>query len=195
MKKFLRLLFSLLVFWFSLHCTWVVVDGLYDALGPADCILIAGNTVNPDGNPSDRLRARLEAGLRLYRAGLAPNIMVSGGLGAEGHYEGTAMSRYLLGQGVPAEAIIVDDAGSSTWATVENFADAAERRGFQSVILVSQFYHLTRFKLLLRQTGDYQVYQAHARYFELRDIYSLLREFPAYYRYVLASPRPGYGPR
>ncbi|WP_345600416.1 YdcF family protein, partial [Thermocatellispora tengchongensis] len=67
---------------------------------PADCLVVLGNTVNPDGTLSPRLRARLAEALRLYRAGLSPRIFVSGGLGREGHYEGTAMRRYLLSRGV-----------------------------------------------------------------------------------------------
>ncbi|KUG08948.1 hypothetical protein ASU33_09455 [Solirubrum puertoriconensis] len=160
------------------------MDGLDDNPQPADCILILGNTVNPNGTLSARLQARLDKGLELYRQKLAPVVMVSGGLGKEGHYEGRAMAAYLEAAGVPADAIIEDNLGNTTRATAQNFAAVAQRQQLGSVLVVSQFYHITRTKMLLKQQGNHQVYGAHADYFELRDMYSLLREIPAYYRYA-----------
>ncbi|WP_167855583.1 hypothetical protein [Hymenobacter fodinae] len=51
---------------------------------------------------------------------------------------------------------------------------------------MSQFFHLTRTKILLRQQAIPTVYAAHPAYFEWRDAYSLVREFFAYYAYRLA---------
>jgi vancomycin permeability regulator SanA len=189
MRNLFRLLLTALIFWGTLHTTWVLLEGLRDTARPADCLLVLGNTVNADGSLSDRLRARLDKGLALYQAGLAPKIVVSGGLGAEGHYEGLAMGRYLVAAGVPRAAIIVDNAGRSTRASAENFAGIAAQWHFRSVVVVSQFFHLTRSKYLLLHAGSFAVYTAHADYFELRDVYSLLREFPAYYWGMIKDER------
>ena len=188
MRHLPRLLFSAFVFWLTLHCGWTVVNGRLNNARPADSILVLGNTVNPDGSLSDRLRARLDKALLLYRAQMAPKIVVSGGLGQEGHYEGFAMGQYLKAQGVPTTDVIVDDIGNTTQASAENFAALAARCRFRSVIAVSQFYHLPRTVLLLQRAGSFQVYQAPADYYELRDAYSLLREFPAYYAAWLRQP-------
>jgi vancomycin permeability regulator SanA len=187
MRHLPRLLVSAFIFWLTLHLTWTVQDGLRDTAQPADCLLVLGNTVNADGSLSDRLRARLDRALELYRAGLAPKIVVSGGLGKEGHYEGLAMSQYLVAQGVPRTGIIVDNQGNSTQDTAANFALIAAQHRFRSVVVVSQFYHLSRCRYLLQRAGSYQVSTAHANYFELRDAYSLLREFPAYYVAMLSD--------
>ncbi|RTQ47757.1 YdcF family protein [Hymenobacter gummosus] len=181
MRHLPRLLVSTFIFWLTLHLVWTVQDGLHDTAQPADCLLVLGNTVNADGSLSDRLRARLDKALALYRGGLAPKIVVSGGLGKEGHYEGLAMGQYLVEQGVPRTSIIVDNLGNSTRATASNFAAIAARCQFRSVVVVSQFYHLSRCRYLLQQAGTFQISTAHADYYELRDVYSLLREFPAYY--------------
>ncbi|GAB3840003.1 YdcF family protein [Hymenobacter jeollabukensis] len=181
MKLLFRVALAALLAGAAWHCVWTARRGLHDTARPADALLILGNTVNPDGQPSDRLRARLDKGLALYRAGLAPKIVVSGGLGREGHYEGLAMGRYLVAQGVPRPAVIIDDLGKTTRASAQNFAVIARQRHFRSVIAVSQFYHLPRTAYLLHRAGNFRVYTAHADYFELRDAYSLLREFPAYY--------------
>lgn len=147
---------------------------------PADCLVVPGNTVNPDGSLSPRLQARLDEALRLYRAGLSPRIFVSGGLGKEGHYEGTAMQRYLLRRGVLAGAILVDNTGNNTEATARNFATLARARQWRSAVVVSQFFHLPRTQLLLHQQGVNTVSASAARYWEPRDAYALLREVPAY---------------
>lgn len=56
---------------------------------------------------------------------------------------------------------------------------------FRSVVVVSQFYHISRTKLLFRQAGFTEVSGVSPVYFELRDVYSLLREFVAYYQALL----------
>ncbi|WP_040398659.1 YdcF family protein, partial [Cesiribacter andamanensis] len=67
----------------------------------ADVAVIMGNTVHADGSLSPRLQARLDKGLALYRQKQVARLLVSGGLGKEGHWEATAMEAYLLQQGVP----------------------------------------------------------------------------------------------
>lgn len=172
--------------WFFLHCAWITADGLTDDTQAADCLVVLGNTVYPDGTLSKRLQARLDKALQLYRTGNSRVLFVSGGLGHEGQYEGTAMQQYLVVQGVPKAAIIVDNAGNNTLATARNFAQVARQRHFSSAIVVSQFFHLTRTKLMLRQQSIPAVYAAHPSYYEWRDGYALLREFFAYYAYRLA---------
>ncbi|WP_196954958.1 YdcF family protein [Hymenobacter guriensis] len=95
------------------------------------------------------------------------------------------MQQYLVRQGVPAAAIIVDNQGNNTLATARNFAQLARQRRFRSALVVSQFFHLSRTKLMLRRQGIPVVYAAHADYYEWRDGYALLREFLAYYAYLL----------
>ncbi|GAB2787567.1 YdcF family protein [Hymenobacter latericoloratus] len=163
----------------------VTVDGLTDDVQPVDCLIVLGNTVNPDGSLSARLQARLDKALELYRQGVSPLILVSGGLGKEGHYEGTVMQRYLVAQGVPNQVILIDNEGNTTQATARNYARLARQRHLRSALVVSQFFHLSRTKLLLRKQGVPVVHAAHATYYEWRDAYALLRESFAYYAYLL----------
>ncbi|MCA8830654.1 YdcF family protein [Hymenobacter pini] len=164
-----------------IHAAGIALDALTDRAQPADCLVVLGNTVNPDGSLSPRLKARLDEALRLYRAGISPRIFVSGGLGKEGHYEGSVMRRYLVQQGVPNTAIYTDNQGTNTVATAQNFARVAQEQHWQSAVVVSQFFHLSRTKLLLRQQGVTEVSGSAARYVEARDGYALLREVPALY--------------
>ncbi|RSK50394.1 YdcF family protein [Hymenobacter rigui] len=165
----------------ALHAAGITLDALTDQARPADCLVVPGNTVNLDGSLSPRLKARLDEALRLYRAGVSRHIFVSGGLGKEGHFEGTAMRRYLLQQGVPGTAVYIDNQGSNTLATAQNFAQLAQAQHWKSAVVVSQFFHLSRTKLLLRQAGITRVSGSAAHYVEVRDGYALLREVPALY--------------
>lgn len=165
------------------HTVIVVIDGLHDENIKTDAGVIFGNKVNEDGSLSERLEKRLEKGLELYRDSAIGIIIVSGGLGREGHYEGTKMYEYLAMRGVPADRIVVDNMGNTTQATAENF----RRMGLnvRSVTVISQYYHISRARLAFRNEGFDEVCGAHAQYFEWRDIYSIIREFFGYYKYLL----------
>jgi len=176
---------GILVAWVLTHTLFISWDGLRDSPQRADLGVVLGNKVNEDGTLSERLTQRLACGLALYRNGRVARLLVSGGLGKEGFYEGTKMRDYLRAHGVPDTAIIVDNAGNNTQQTVRNTARLRTAQHFQSVVVVSQFYHISRTKLLFRQAGFTQVSGASPVYFEWRDLYSLLREFVAYYQVLL----------
>ena len=118
-------------------------DGGLEATGPYDCIMILGAGVRPDGSPSPMLKERLDKGIELYFAGVAPKILMSGDNQSDPlHYnEVENMRRYALAQGVPSEDIFCDHAGICTY-------DSAYRLyhvfGAHRAILVSQRYHLYR---------------------------------------------------
>ena len=103
-------------------------------------------------------------------------LIVSGGTGVEGFSEAIVMRDYLLGQGVPWSNILVDAAGSNTEATAKNCAAIMRARGFISVIVVTQYFHVARTKMALRFQHVEQVHSAHAAYVEWRDVYSIARE-------------------
>jgi len=185
MKTKSIILGALLFSWFLIHVIVITVDGLIDNPHHADYILILGNTVNPDGTLSSRLKARVDKGLQLFNDSLADKIIVSGGLGVEGYYEAREMKKYLIDKGVDEKNIIVDDLGINTVETARNFVKITNGNDKNSVIVVSQFFHITRTKYILRKLGVKNVYGAHPDYFEWRDFYSVFREFFAFYQYMI----------
>src|SRR5262245_65989965 len=87
------------------------------------------------------------------------------------------MADYLAGQRkVPREAIILDEYGNNTLATAQNSAAIMKERGLTSAVVITQYFHITRARYALRRAGVATVCTAHARYFEMRDLYSIARE-------------------
>lgn len=177
-----RQFFYLGMAWLFLHISYIVLDGFFDDDQEASVVIVLGSTVNEDGSLSKRLKGRLVAGLSLYEIKLIDTFYVSGGLGKEGHLEGDKMKAFLVKKGVPKE-IVVDNKGDNTRATAVNF-----KRDFpkvDNVYVVSQFFHITRSKLALSQVGVPNVYSTHSTQYEVRDVYSILRECVGYYAYLI----------
>lgn len=124
-----------------------------DEARPADVILVLG-AAEYRGRPSPVLRARLDHALDLYRQHIAPRIMTTGGAGGDPVFtEGTVGRSYLISQGVPSEAIIVEAEGESTVHSVTLAGEILRRMGLRSVVVVSDGYHIYRVKEMLRANG------------------------------------------
>ena len=179
---------ALLVSAYVLTALIIVLDGLADEKAPADVAVVLGNTVHPDGTPSARLAARLDKALELYQEGLVGTILVSGGLGKEGHDEAVVMKEYLLEREVPEDRVHVDSNGTNTFQTARNAQRFLKANGLSTAIVVSQYFHVPRARLAFRRCGVPRVYAAHADHFEWRDLYAVAREVVAYYAYCRRTP-------
>ncbi|MCO5166714.1 MAG: YdcF family protein [Planctomycetes bacterium] len=155
----------------------VAVRGLLDAPAPCDVAVVLGARVRPDGTPSVQLHDRLTRGLDAWRRGEAGLVMVSGGLGVEGHEEADVMAAWLIARGVPPDRVVVDRDGWTTWHTAVNTRALLEARGLQSALVVTSYYHVPRSKLAFERAGVPRVATARAVYRPARrDVYSLPRE-------------------
>jgi uncharacterized SAM-binding protein YcdF (DUF218 family) len=120
---------------------------------PADVILVLG-AAEYRGRPSPVLRARLDHAFDLYERKLAPRILTTGGAGGDPVFtEGGVGRAYLIGLGVPSEAIIVENEGESTLESTSMAAEIMRRMGLHSVIVVSDGYHIFRVKRMLQFRG------------------------------------------
>jgi vancomycin permeability regulator SanA len=141
----------------AMGCCLFLQIGLFgrtDYRRPADVIVVFGCGVRADGKPSLALADRVRTGCALYREGLAPVIVMSGGYGHRRPVsEPTAMRRAAIELGVPAEAIVLDESGWSTKHTVENVREMAKSRRWENVLMVSHGYHLSRVKMLSHRAG------------------------------------------
>ncbi len=107
----------------------------------ADAIIVLGASVYADGTPSTILRDRLDCGIALYKAGVAPKLIMSGDNRTEHYNECAAMKRYAIAHGVPSEDVFCDHAGFSTY---ESMYRAKYVFGCSRVVVATQTYHLYR---------------------------------------------------
>jgi len=119
----------------------------------ADVILVLG-AAEYRGRPSQVLRARLDHALELYQRKLAPLVLTTGGAGGDPVFtEGGVGRSYLIGRGVPPEAIIVETEGETTVESTAMAGEIMRRMGLRSVIVVSDGYHIYRVKRMLQFRG------------------------------------------
>ncbi len=156
----------------------------------ADCIVVFGARVYSDGTPSEALADRVDEGVRLYRQGIAPVLLMSGARDEEhGGSEPAAMRDRAIAAGVPPTAIIIDEEGINSAATVANTRSWARERSATRVVAVSHYYHLPRVKLLFERAGlrTFTV-PATMRRRLLKEPYFLAREVLAYHHALLSAP-------
>lgn len=126
----------------------VAVAGTEDQAGPVDAIVVLG-AAQYNGRPSPVFRARLDHAATLYRAGLAPVVLVTGGIGRRDTLSEAAVgARYLAGRGLPRAAVVALPAGADTYASLAEVGGWFRGRGSRRVLLVSDAFHLLRLRVL-----------------------------------------------
>ena len=181
-----RIILFLLV-WVIIHIIYICIDGLRNFKGNADVAIVLGNQVYKNDSLSTGLQGRVDEALVLYKAGRVKKIFVSGGISndKDGRYpEGDAMQKYVRQHGVPAADVISDNNGQNTFLTAKDFIAWNQTHHYRSAVIVSQFYHITRAKYILRKLGFKNVYSASSEKYSWRDITGTLREVPAFYKYL-----------
>lgn len=150
-------------------------------ISSADAIVVLGASVFADGTPSGILQDRLDDGVALYFAGVAPKLIMSGDNGTESYNEVRVMKQYAIAQGVPSEDIFCDHAGFSTY---ESMYRAKYVFGCQRIVVATQTYHLYRAlwsakSLGMQATGvpsDYHEYQKQLQY-DIREVPARTKDF------------------
>lgn len=173
--------------WVLLHICFISWDGLKNSPDPADVAVVLGSTVFNDGTVAQWTKGRLDRALELFNEGKVKSFFVSGGHGIEYHYpEATAMKAYLLAHGVPDSMVTADNDGENTYLTAVNFNKWNKERKTNKIIVVSQFFHITRSKYIITKMGyKGQLYSASSKVKTWKDMLSLFREVVAFYKYVL----------
>lgn len=103
--------------------------------------IVFGAEVYRNGQLSPMLAARVQQGVEAYRLGRVHKILMTGDNSRTDYDEVTAMKRYAVALGVPAEAIHLDYAGFSTY---ESCYRAREIFGVRDAVVITQGFHLPR---------------------------------------------------
>jgi len=179
---------------FVLICAHLVTFGRTDFRRPADAAVILGAKVYNDGTLSRALRDRLVTGIELYKEGLVPYLVMSGGIGKNGLSEPRQMAAYATKVGgIPARRILLDEGGINTAQSAQNCGRIARENGFKTLLTVSQYFHCARVKMIFERNGSHCYTVPTCSNEEVkaaggltRDTFFLLREavaFPFYFFY------------
>jgi uncharacterized SAM-binding protein YcdF (DUF218 family) len=145
-----------------------------------DAIIVLGCRVRPDGTASKALERRARLAARLYREGLAPRVVLTGGTGAHPPSEARAAADVVIREGVPESALILEERSTST---AENAREAARLIEAERVVVVTDAYHTFRAQRVFARHFD-RVLVAGTRGAPKERAYGALREVTAVAAYA-----------
>lgn len=131
----------------------VVLWGARDRVQRADAIVVLG-AAQYAGRPSPVLRARLDHAIGLYRSGMAPLMILTGGTGTgDTTSEAAVSSRYVRAHGVPDSAILLEQEGRTSSHSLRVVAKMMHDRHLGDAIFVSDPFHMLRLRILAGRLG------------------------------------------
>ena len=153
MQLIRRILFALLALAFT---ATLIIYGNYFTLpshnSPRtrfDTIIVLGTPSKLDGTPSPEQRERVLEGVREYKAGVAPRLIMTGGPAHNHFVEAHTMAEFAASQGVPATDIFEEGQAQNTIQNVYYSSQIMHQHGWSSAEVVSSPYHLGRTSLIL----------------------------------------------
>lgn len=155
-----------------------------------DAIIILGAGVWGD-SPSPMLRDRLEEGIKLYKDGIAPKILMTGDHGRKSYDEVNIMKEYAIADGIPSKDIFMDHAGFSTY---ESIYRAKKIFKIKKAVIVTQKYHLYRALYISNKLGltaygkDTNRTYSGQRYRDIREVLARDKD----YINCFIKPKPTY---
>lgn len=120
---------------------------------PADAAIVLGAAVVGD-EPTPVFAARIDHAIDLYRDGLVDTIIFTGARSPEDELsEAEAARRYALARGVPADAILIEEASRITSENIANAAQIMRQHDLASALVVSDPPHMLRSVRMARDAG------------------------------------------
>jgi uncharacterized SAM-binding protein YcdF (DUF218 family) len=113
-----------------------------------DTLIVLGYPAKKDGTPRPEMRERVLEGVREYRAGVAPKIIMTGGAAHNDYVEAHVMADLAKAQGVPADAIVEEGQARDTIQNAYYSVKIMQEHGWHSAEVVSSDSHLPRASLI-----------------------------------------------
>ena len=167
---------------------WAASPLLMDAPPQAaEVIVVFAGGVGESGKPIG-FQERVTQAVDLYRAGYAPKLIFSSGY-VFTLREAEVMKAVAIDNGVPAEAILLEEAAKNTYDNVRLTKQMLDRNGWNRILLVSSPYHMRRAMLTWRKLAPGIVvvpapvpqsqFYTHERGASLEQIRGILHEYLA----------------
>jgi uncharacterized SAM-binding protein YcdF (DUF218 family) len=138
---------------FLVLCWQINRTGLSDEAQPADAIVVLGARVGLDGQPGPDLRVRTLHAVSLFRQGLAPYLVCTGGYKDDRLSAAAVACRLAVSEGVPEDRVLLADGSMTTGEDAVSTGALAEGRGWRTAIVVSHPLHLERARILFEEQG------------------------------------------
>jgi len=114
-----------------------------------DSIIVLGTPSKLDGTPSPEQRERVLEGVREYKAGIAPRLIMTGGAAHKELVEAHTMSIFAQSQGVPASDILEEGQAQNTVQNIYYSNLIMQTHNWHSAEVVSSKSHLPRAGMIL----------------------------------------------
>ena len=183
LRRFLLLMLCGGLLYFAAVIGAIHIAGAADTAQAADAIIVLGAGLRRDGQPGWALTRRASKAADLWHEGIAPYVLCTGAQ-AEGYprSEAAACRDILIGAGLPATAVLMEESSRSTEENAIYSRRLLERLGLSRVALVSDSYHMLRAGWLFRRQ-DLKVFTSPVPASRIRYPlfypYSLVRELAA----------------
>lgn len=152
-NKFFRAILALLIL--GLLCYAGLIIKIYNYVDineaqNADAIVVMGAS-QWNGRPSPIFRARLDHAFSLYQKKFAPKFILTGGVGqGEIMSESQVGKNYLIQKGIKEENIFIEERGHTSLQSLNQAIEILKNENLESVILVSDGFHMMRLKKMAK---------------------------------------------
>lgn len=125
----------------------------------AQLIVVLSGDYLPREKLAEYTKSRVDHGIALYKQGVAPLMVMSGGTqaAAPAPIVADVMRRYAIAQGVPANAVLTEGRSHSTLQNALFTANLRPKDLEQPIVLVTSRFHALRSKLSFRWAGFRQI--------------------------------------
>ena len=159
---------------------------------PSDAVVVFAGGVGESGRAGGGVQERIAKAVELYRAGVAPRVVISSGY-VFTLREAEVMKAIAVANGVPAEAIFLEESAADTYQNVVYTHRILAGHNWRRIALVSSPYHMRRALLTWRKVApeieviatppESTQFYAHTRGASAEQIRGLLQEYVgiAYY--------------
>jgi len=182
---------------FQTNAVWWVAEPLKisQPATASDAIVVFAGGVGESGRAGVGVQERVSKAISLFREGVAPRVIISSGFVFTLH-EGEVMKTIAIANGVPAEAIILEERAANTYENVEFTNQILRERGWRRIVLVSSPYHMRRAMMTWHKVApdvgvvatppENSLFYAHRRGASLEQIQGLAQEYAGivYYWWV-----------
>ncbi|MBP9719286.1 MAG: YdcF family protein [Candidatus Levybacteria bacterium] len=154
MKKIILLLGGFVISIYLASLLYIGFNVYTDTAKPSDAIVILGAKSLYKNNVNPCLLARVEKGVSLYKNNMAPKLIMSGGDdGYEKNNQAELMGELAEKLGVPEKNILLEKQSANTYENLLYTKELLDKEKLDSVIIVSDPYHLPRAGLIAKSLG------------------------------------------